>query len=281
MGDKQAWSPQRISFSRNDGLPKYVAISRAIALAIAERELTEGQPLPSQKELAESFGVTTMTVRQAIQTLTEQGLLSTEQGKGTYVRTQPYRLAMGPLASFADEMAASGHTLSTEVLGYGPVKISPLEQSRMGLSSNEALELVRLRFVDGDPIILQSSLLPIEIAERIDVDQLGHRSLYEMLATDAGVTVGRATETVQAAVLDAESAGILRRISGEAALLSARLTYSTEDRAVVDDRALMAGDSVIVSAERRPGEAGLAVSLSADGELAVPGDTSFMRGILP
>lgn len=273
-----AWSPQRISFNRNDGLPKYAAIARAIALAITERELAQGQPLPSQKELAESFGVTIMTVRQAIATLTEQGLVSSEQGKGTYVRAQPYRLAMGPLASFAAQIEASGRTLRTEVLGHDTVTISPLEQGRMALPSPEAFELVRLRFVDDEPLILQSSLLPLDIAQRIDADQLGERSLYEMLATDAGVVVGRATETVQATDLDAESASILRRAPGEAALLSARLTFSTDGRPAVDDRALTAGDSVVVSAERRADEVGLALTLSADAATIRDESLPFVRG---
>lgn len=278
MGDTHSWSPGRISFNRDDGLPKYVAIARAIALAITERELTEGQPLPSQKELAESFGVTIMTVRQAIQTLTEQGLVSSEQGRGTYVRVQPHRLATGPLASFAAQMEASGRALQTEVLGHGPVSVSPLEQSRMSLATPDAYEVVRLRVVDGEPLILQTSLLPRGIADRIDASQLGERSLYEMLATDAGVVVGRATETVQATDLDAESASLLRRSPGEAALLSARLSFGTDGAAIVDDRALMAGDRVVVSSERRAGEAGLALTLS-DNAPVLRETQPFMRRV--
>ncbi|MCC2592926.1 GntR family transcriptional regulator [Tessaracoccus sp. OS52] len=277
MTEPTPWSPQRISFNRDDGLPKYVAIARALALAITEQELQPGATLPSQKELAESFGVTIMTVRQALQTLTEQGLVSTEQGKGTYVRMQPYRLAMGPLASFAEQIRASGRELVTKVLGHGPITVSPLEQRRMQLESPEAFELVRLRVVDGEPLVLQSSLLPLAVAERLDVEQLASRSLYEMLLTDAGIRVGRATETVQATNLDAESARLLRREQGEAALLSARLTFDTDDHAVVDDRALTAGDSVVVAADRRLDERGLELVLSDDAA-GIADRSPFTRG---
>lgn len=256
------WSPRRLSFSRSDGTPKYVAISRAIASAVSEGTLRDGEVLPSQKELADSFGVTVMTVRQAIQTLVEQGLLSTSQGKGTFVSRPPYRLGMGPLSSFAAQISASGRTLRTEVLGYGPVVVSPLEQRRMVRRTPEAFELIRLRIVDGEPVILQTSLLTEDIAEHVDVSTLAHRSLYEVLHEELGVVVDRATETLHAVRLDGESARLLGRKAGEPALLSARLTVDATGVPVLDDRALTAGDRVVVSTERRPDEAGLSLVLS-------------------
>ncbi|PRI11177.1 GntR family transcriptional regulator [Leucobacter massiliensis] len=273
-----AWTPQRISFSRNDGLPKYVAIARAITLAITDGELTAGQTLPSQKELAESFGVTVMTVRQAIQLLTEQELLTTEQGKGTYVRGAQFRLPLGRLASLAAEVEASGRTLSTEVLGFAPIEISPIEQQRMGLDAPEAVELIRLRFVDGVPFILQTSLLPPALAAALDPAALAERSLYEMLETTHGIRVERASETVQATSLDAESARLLGRRAGEPALLSSRLTFSADGVPVTDDRALTAGDAVVVSAERHANHGGMSLQLSSDAEALADSSLPFMRG---
>jgi GntR family transcriptional regulator len=272
------WSPQRISFNRNDGTPKYVAISRAIASAIVEHELTSGESLPSQKELAESFGVTVMTVRQAIQVLIEQGLLSVEQGKGTFVSGRPYRLPLGPLSSFAAQIEASGRTLRTEVLGYAVIEVSPIEQVRMGLITPEAFELVRLRIVDGEPLVLQTSLLPREIGMGLDIAALKSRSLYDLLYSDAGIRIERATETIQATNLDAESARLLRMTAGDAALLSARLTFSIEGMTVVDDRALTAGSSVVVSADRRADEPGLPLTPSSDVASVADVSVPFVRG---
>lgn len=271
------WSPQHLSFSRDDGLPKYIAIARAIGQAITEEELKPGEYLPSQKELAESFGVTVMTVRQAIQLLIDQGKLSAEQGKGTYVQSRSYRLPMGPLASFAAQMSAAGMSLRTEVLGFGPIEISPLEQKRMGLPTAEAFELVRLRIVDGEPLVLQTSLLPPAVAAGITPSELETRSLYDVLHSELGIRIKRATETVQATQLDAESAGLLRRTVGEAALLSARLTFSEENNAVIDDRALTAGNRVVIAAEREAGDSPLLLQLSTQ-DTSLHETTPFVRG---
>jgi GntR family transcriptional regulator len=262
-----AWSPQAISFHRSDGTPKYIAIGRAIASAITEGELPEGALLPSQRDLADSFGVTIMTVRQAIQVLTEQGIVVPTQGRGTYVTRQPYRLPLGPLASFAAQIEASGRKLHTEVLGFGPIDVSPIEQRRMGLPTAEAFEVVRLRIVDGRPAVLQTSLLPREAGLRLDAAELTTRSLYDVLQKDLGRTIARATETVQATLLDAETARILGRREGEAALVSARLTFDAHGVAVLDDRALTAGDTVVVSTERRAEDIGITLMLSDDAEL--------------
>lgn len=278
MTTERTWSPQRISFSRNDGLPKYVAIARAISLAIANGELTQGEPLPSQKELAESFGVTVMTVRQAVQVLTEQNLLHTEQGKGTYVRSSQFRLPLGRLASLVAQVEASGRQLRTEVLSITPIKISPLEQQRMRLTAPEAVELVRLRFVDDVPFILKTSLLPPVLASAIDAGALVDRSLYDVLEEAHGIHVDRAIETVQATSLDVESASLLCRRAGEPALLSSRLTFSSDGVPVVDDRALTAGDTVVVSAERRANDGGPALLLSRDAEALTNSSVPFMRG---
>lgn len=271
------WKLQDITFSKDDGLPKYIAIARAIGSAITEQEFPAGSPLPSQKELAESFGVTVMTVRQAIRILIDRGLVTVEQGKGTYVCAQPYRLPLGALSSFAEQMAASGRELRTTVLGFEPIPVSPIEQRRMSLATPEAFELVRVRYVDGEPLIVQSSLLPRQIAERLDPDELATTSLYQMLKENLGITVDRATETVQATSLDATSAAILHRKAGEPALLSARLTFSNLGMAIVDDRALAAGDSVVISTERRADETGISLVLSEDIPFVTDSSRRFVR----
>lgn len=274
----EPWSPRRASVDRNDGLPKYAAIARAIAAAVTAGELAAGEMLPSQRELAEGFGVTVMTVRQAVQVLMEQGLLMSEQGKGTYVRSGRFRLRLGRLASLAAQVEASGRSLTTEVLGFGAIELSPIEQRRMGLGSAEAFELIRLRFVDDTPVILQTSVIPPALAGAIEGRGRGEWSLYDVLEEAYGVRVERAEETVSATALDRRTAQLLGRAPGEPALLSSRLTYSSEGAAVVDDRALTAGDSVVLSTELHANREGPSLMLSTDVAAMEDNGLPFLRG---
>lgn len=261
---RKRWVPQPIAFTKHDGLPKYIMIARAIERAIIVRELLAGDVLPSQKDLAKSFNVTVMTMRQAVGVLTEKQILSTEQGRGTFVTESPYQLSMGPLASLADQTAAAGIALRTAVVHLTEVALSPMEQQRMQFSKPAAYELVRLRFIDERPLILQSSLLPLDVGATLNPNELTDRSLYDVLRLEFGIQVEHAVETIEAVQLDQGEAELLGKAPGAVALLSVRLTYDANGTAVVFDRALAPGDSTVVQFERRQGEIGPQLTFSDD-----------------
>ncbi|MEA2592855.1 MAG: GntR family transcriptional regulator, partial [Actinomycetota bacterium] len=100
--------------------PKYLRIREALRQEIDAGRYPPGSPLPSQRLLAERFGVTLMTVRQAIGLLEEEGVVTTRQGSGTFVRQRPFVYPLGPLRSLAREIAAAGGDLATTVTGASP-----------------------------------------------------------------------------------------------------------------------------------------------------------------
>lgn len=73
---------QRVAFARLSGQPKAEAVARQITQAIAIGLLPPGTRLPSEADLAESLGVSNMTLRQALEILRQQGLLTTRRGRG-------------------------------------------------------------------------------------------------------------------------------------------------------------------------------------------------------
>lgn len=252
MTETRRWQPDRHLPRRNARMPKYVSIYRDLKAAISAGDLVPGEPLPSQRELSEGFGVTLMTLRQALTLLSEDGLVNTEHGRGTFVTHSSYRLPLGPLGSFAEEMQRSGGRLRTEVLDYTRTRAPAPVVSRLSLNSEFAFRLVRLRHIDDRPLLLQTSYLPLPLGRRLNVGQLADRSLYAVLDEDLDVRVSRAAESIQAISLAADDAETLQRSVSQPALLSNRLTYTDGDRPILDDRAIMPGDSVVISAERRP-----------------------------
>lgn len=264
MSEPRTWQPGRRLPRQRANLPKYVSIYRELKAAIGDGELAPGQPLPSQRQLSEVFGVTLMTLRQALALLTEDGLVSTEHGRGTFVAHRPYRLPLGPLGSFAEEMRRSGRRLRTEVLDFTRTRAPAAVVERLSLRSELAFRLVRLRHIDDRPLLLQTSYLPLSLGRRIAVDQLTDRSLYAVLDEDLELRVARATETIQAISLSVDDAEVLQRKPSQPALLSNRLTFTDGDRAIVDDRAIMPGDSVLISAERGPEQLQVSFTFSTD-----------------
>lgn len=248
-----------------DLTPKYLRICRLMTEAIETGRLRPGDALPSQKEMAEHYGVTLMTLRQAMRVLAENGHLRIEHGRGTFIADRPYRLPLDGLGSFARQIGTD-HTLRTELLAAQDMPAPHGVPARMGLKDTTVFCITRLRFVDDVPLVYSMSLLDPALGRRLDLDGLQNGSLYEALAEQLGVVVDRAVETFRASLIDEPEATWLHRAVGSPALVSSRLTYARDGTALVDDRAIMPGDGVVISTERRTDDPALQLRLRLDHE---------------
>jgi GntR family transcriptional regulator len=237
-------------------LPKYLAIYRTLAAEIADGKYPPGSALPAQRELSQRFGVTLMTVRQAVRLLEEDGLLNSRQGAGTFVAQNRFSYELGPLRSLSEDFSSMGLRMHTTVIGLG-LTIPPASVSaRLGTGDAHVLALERLRILVSDdeadpdtPLMIQTSYLRGEHAPKISIAALRERSLYQVLFEDLGIRVGRAEETVQATLLGEREGELLGYPAGAPALLSRRLTLSEDGTPVVDDRAVLSQE-VVLSADR-------------------------------
>src|SRR5687767_14585413 len=97
--------------------PKYRRIATDLAERIRAGEFAGGSMLPSQRRLSEDYGVTLMTMRQALQILEADGVIAQQPGRGTLVLAAPMSHHLQSLRSLADELSAQGVVLWTGVLG--------------------------------------------------------------------------------------------------------------------------------------------------------------------
>lgn len=253
--------------------PKYLRISRYLSDAVESGRLAVDDALPSQRELAAHFDVTLMTIRQALNVLAEEGLLRVEHGRGTYVARTAQALPLDGLASFADQMLRAGRDLRNEVLGAEEIAAPPGVQGRMRLSGARVFCLTRLRRVDGRPLVHSMSLLEPAVGRMLDLDHVVQVSLYSELAR-CGIVVARAAETFRADLMTGEQAAALECTPGSPALVSSRLTYTRDGVPVVDDRAVMPGEAVVVTTERRVDEVDTRFSFTDFPPPAVPSPLS-------
>ena len=231
----------------DDRQPKYLRIHGALRDRITSGRWPAGSPLPSQRELAGEFSVSIMTLRQALQLLTDDGLIDTRHGSGTYVASR-YAYGLGHLRSFAADLAAQGAQITTRLLAADTVAAPDDVGARLG-AAGQVLRLRRLRLADGRPVIVQTSYLPAQLAAALDPADLCRRGLYTVLA-EHGRAIGRISETITPAALSARDARDLDRPEASPALLSHQVSFTTADLPVVDDHAVLAGDSVAITANR-------------------------------
>src|SRR5215469_8268814 len=158
-GDAARWNV-------GDRQPKYLRIHSNLRERITSGHWPPGSPLPSQRELAAEFGVSIMTLRQALQLLTDEGLIETRHGSGTFAAAH-YAYDLGHLRSFASDLIAQGAKITTELLAAEAVSPPADVAARLGAPGG-VLRLRRLRLSEGRPLIVQTSYLPAALTRVVE-----------------------------------------------------------------------------------------------------------------
>ncbi|TAN30878.1 GntR family transcriptional regulator [bacterium] len=231
--------------------PHYLRIYRDLKDRIGASALAPGERLSTQRELAQEYGVTVMTVRQALQLLEQEELVVMRHGLGTFVAPRRIRYAMGNLRSLAQEVADQGLELKTRVLRRELVAPHPHVAELLQIEAGELVYAIeRLRFVGAQPIVYQHSQLQAWLGETLDDVDLNDLSLYDYLQGELKIEVAHAHERIQAITLAPHEATLLEEEPGAAALLSERLTFAAGGEPIIFDRAFMPADRVSVATER-------------------------------
>jgi GntR family transcriptional regulator len=212
----------------------YLQIRRILLKAIRQQELTAGQKLPSAAVLSESMAVSRMTVRQALQTLINEGWLYTVPGKGTFVANSPHiEQNLQTLMGWTEEILAQGMRPSTRLISVDVLPADRLVARVLGISVGARLfQVVRLRLADDFPLSVERAHLAYDRFPGLDVYIRREQSLYQVLRQFYQVYPIRAVQFLEAGELDRHSAELLDVLPGQPALLSERISYTAEDQAV-------------------------------------------------
>lgn len=193
--------------------PLYVIIQDEIRRLIETGVYKDGETIPSEDEIAESYGVSRPTARRAVQNLVEQGLLERRPYHGVIVC--PPKIKQGyatVLRSYNDEVRANFKVPRTQVLLAKRMRANAEIASRLELKEGaHVFKLVRLRYADGEPNVLVVSYIPLELYPAVTQVNFEDDTLYGFFEACGNpvVTAHRRLELVKAdsnlaAVLDME-----------------------------------------------------------------------------
>jgi GntR family transcriptional regulator len=234
----------------NARLPRYHRIAEALRGRIREGEWASGAPLPNQRRLARDFGVTLMTLRQALELLERDELITRRHGLGTFVAAPSVDYEITTMRRFAGDLSAQGESVATRVLQARPVLADRRVSTGLGLAGRARVVMVeRLRLVGGHPMSLQRSFLPPPIGEAVLTSDLAETPLSQVLEFKLGIVVTRAREAVSAVRLGGREARELGCPPGSAAFESERVSFDAAGRPIVFDRAFIPGDRFRITRE--------------------------------
>ncbi len=237
----------------------------ALQARIASGSLGPGQQLPTERELSETFGVSRVTVRRAIASLAESGLVHAIQGRGTFVTSEPLAEPPNALLSF-HEMVGENVAVGARVMEatVRPATISEAEDFQIAPGA-ELLALERLRMLDDLPVALDFTLVPVALEPALPGLDWGGASLYSALGA-AGHRPVAADFSVEAQPADERSARLLGTAIGAPLLVADSRTHDQDGRLIVSGRISYRGDryrfrSRVTAELQQPGSSGRVRSL--------------------
>ncbi|MEU5521429.1 GntR family transcriptional regulator [Streptomyces sp. NPDC047860] len=225
-----ALSTLDFALDRGSPVPLYYQLAQQLEAAIEHGVLTPGSLLGNEVDLSVRLGLSRPTVRQAIQSLVDKGLLVRRRGVGTQVVHSQVKRPL-ELSSLYDDLEAAGQGPTTEVVRNETVPASPDVAAALGVAEGaEVVRLERLRRTHGQPVALLCNHLPTDLLD-LDGARLESTGLYRMLRS-AGVTLHSARQTVGARSATAREAARLDEKEGAALLTMQRTAYDDTGRPV-------------------------------------------------
>lgn len=206
-------------------LPVYIQIHDKIKADIEHGVWKIGDKLPTERELATQFNVSRMTLRQAIQPLSDEGILERKIGSGTYVAGKKVQERMIGTTSFTDSMLSQNRIPSSRTISYYTAKPSSSEMEKLNLKENEQIiRMERVRFADDLPICFEVASVPYSLVSQYSKTEITH-SFYNTLEEKGDNKIGHANQTISAMLASEQIAEYLKIKRGDAVLRLRQITY--------------------------------------------------------
>lgn len=225
-------TPTGLDFTldRSSPVPLYHQLAQQLEAAIAHGTLGPGSLLGNEIELAGRLGLSRPTVRQAIQSLVDKGLLVRRRGVGTQVVHRQVKRPL-ELTSLYDDLEAAGQRPTTQVVRNETVPACAEVAAALGVAEGgEVHRIERLRLAHDRPMAFLSNYVPVGLLD-LGTEKLEATGLYRMMRA-AGITLHSARQSVGARRATAEEAERLAEPEGAALLTMRRTAYDDTGRAV-------------------------------------------------
>jgi GntR family transcriptional regulator len=231
------------TLNRNLPTPLHSQLKEALLALIKNGQFREGDLIPTENEIGQSFNVSRITVRRAISELAREGYLTARQGKGTFVTRPKIERPITLMRSFSTATASGGHKPGSSLLALRHDRAGEYIAAALKIRPNDWVWVIeRLRLIDDEPIGISTihlflpthlSLAPFELEEDL--------SLWTILEKK-GLILARAEETVEAVAANEQQAQLLQVETGAPLLLVEGIVYTDHAAPIEHHKVFNRGD---------------------------------------
>lgn len=218
-------------------VPLYYQVQNVLREQIASGKYKPGEKLPTENEMIEQFGVSRMTVRQALAKLAAQNLIESRRGSGSYVAKRKTRKRHFDgtihLTGSLDELIEMGLDTPVKLLEFNHIEADEHEAEFLKVKKGTPIYLLkRLRLHEGKPYSLIVNYLPDFIGEKLTDEELNSGTILQTIETKLGFRLHDARQQIKAELADPYVANLLEIPIGSPLLSIERSVYTVEGKPV-------------------------------------------------
>ena len=210
---------------KNSPIPIYYQLEEHIKDLIEKGELLPGDALPAEREFAEKYQISRMTVRQAFTQLVNAGYLYRLQGKGTYVSDRKIEQPLQGLTSFTEDMKARGLEAGSQLINFQIIPATNQIANQLSIQEyGPVYEIKRIRLADKIPMAIETNYISANLIKGL-TEQIVNRSLYNYIEGEQGFRIDHASQIIESSIANKFEAKYLNITLGSPVMLIQRNTY--------------------------------------------------------
>lgn len=215
---------------RDNRLPLYYQLYDIIINKIESGIYKEHDKLPSERELCDKYNISRATVRKAMDELEKKDYIYKEHGRGIFVSPKAFKQDLLNFYSFTEEMKKIGRKPSSEVINFEKINVD--EELIKKLNCKKGIEfykVTRLRLADEEPMMFETSFLPVERFKGLTKKDLENNAMYDIFRNKYNVIFKKAEENFQATAIRENESLYLDVKKGSPGIFLERYTYENDN----------------------------------------------------
>ena len=232
-------------------IPLHHQVFRDLRAALDANEWRPGDRMPTERQLAERYGCSLITVRHALGELVREGRIERTRGRGTFVSQPRIDRDIAGTMSFAEEMERRGLDPATRLVTGRIEPAGDVIAAALAIAADDpVIYLERVRLGGGEPLILEQARLPADRFVGLLAFDLEQRSLYDILSDRYQTRIVRAREAVEPVMLRSREARLLEVPTKSLALRIDGVAFGSDGGPIEAAQSFVRGDRTRYYLER-------------------------------